>query len=151
MNEKKEKRYKIAIIILAACFCISTGVAVYYGRSASADYAEQLRATIGRLESTITELSGVNDKQGEQLAHILDELRAATDLVGELGDIRGRAADLVRSANEGLIELERAMAAGAGTFDAVIERQQRIDAAFRRVWNDNRRLREALDDSDAGR
>ena len=148
MNEKKEKRYKIIIIILFICVCISTSISIYYGRSASADYANKLRSTIERLESRITELSDINDQQGKQLTNVLNELREANNLVGELGNYNRRAVELVRRSNERLIEFERSMGTTGANIEGLITRQRIIDNFVRELWEDNIRLRETLSFSD---
>jgi uncharacterized coiled-coil protein SlyX len=108
------------------------------------DYAEQLRNTIDQLESRVVELSYINSKQGEQLTHVLSELREATELVGELRDNNERAIELVRRSNARLIEFERTVGATGTTIEGLIARQHLIDRFVREQSAENRELRATL-------
>ena len=134
----------VTIIILSVLLIISIGFNIWFTRTGSVDHANKLRETISKLEHTVADLSAVNAKQGEQLNAVLSELWAATDLVTELRGSNQRALELARIANERLINFERAMAATGTTIDSLIARQRLIDEFVRELWEDNKRLREAL-------
>jgi broad specificity phosphatase PhoE len=138
------KKNKIIIIVLVILLAVSIGFNIYYGRSASVAYANQLRETIARLESRISDLSDLNAEQGIALAHILDELRASSELASDLRRNNERAVELARRSNERLVALERGMESAGTTIEGLIIRQRLIDQFVREQSEDNRRLREAL-------
>jgi len=145
VNENRKNKIKnIAIIILGITTIVSTAFAIYYGRSSSVDYANQLRNTINRLELHIDELTALHAEQGIQLTHVINELREATYIVSELRGDNERAIELVRRSDERLIELERGMAAAGTTIDGLIARQYLINEYVRAQSAENRELRKAL-------
>jgi len=146
VNEKRIKN--IIIIVLSVAFIISTAIAIYYGRTGSIDYANQLRDTINRLESNNDELRTANAEQGRTLTSVLDDLEHANQYITELEHNHGLAIGVSRRTNERLIEFTSSMGTIGTDITGLIERQRRIDIIVRELWEDNREFRAALGISD---
>ena len=148
MDEKqtiKIKKTTLTIIILSVLLAVSIGFNIYYGsKSGIIKHAEELRATVARMELIIDEFELIHAEQGEQLRDALTELRISSELASELGDSNRRAVELVRRSNARLTQFEGAINSTATTIDGLIVRQRLINEYFREQSEDNRRLREAL-------
>lgn len=135
-NWFKNKK-NIAILILSIICAVSIGFNIYFGRTGTVDHADNIR-------DILTELESVMGKQYESLDTALDDIRGAIELADQLGDEWGTIRELARSANAGLVELGAILEESGGTLSVIIERQRRINEAFRIFLADYRRLEEAL-------
>jgi hypothetical protein len=144
MNEKKEKWYKITIIILAVICVIYIGITIYYGRSGSVEYANKLRRINADLRTE-------NNKLHTNLETVSDDLRTANIYTGELRDRIGRAIPIVHRSDERFTVFENTIDDSADIIERMERRQYRINALVAGMRTDNRDLREALGISNTGR
>ena len=143
MNEKLKNGNKIAIIILGVCLAVSIGFNIYFGRRGSVEYANQLRDTIADLRTE-------HDEQGEHLVSVRAELELATREAGELRDGNRRAVEITLRSDDRLTAFETTVDGTTDIIERIERRQQRIDELAIEQRADNRELREALGERNAG-
>jgi ABC-type transporter Mla subunit MlaD len=127
--EKSKKGLIIALIIVSVLFCVSTGIAIYYG------------TTTGPSD---TQLSDKISEQRDTIVQLTDDLAAAKSAIQSAD---GRADELEQRLNGAIDIVDRsAERISVATVDAgtAIVRQLRINALVEQLIRDNQELKMGL-------